>query len=292
MFKAKLLLIFFCSLLIILPSSAIAERFVITTPPQSKFDISHGYFIGLLELILDKTSDKYGAVDIRFSEVLQQGRAIVELENNRRIDVYWAGTSINREERLGTIRIPLIKGMLGIRQFIVRQSNLDKFKRVKTLTQLAQFRACQGAHWPDSDVLEQAGLSVIRNPVYEDMFKQLSAKRCDYFPRGIHEGKAEVASRKNIYPDLVWYENIILNYPFAMYFFVSKQRSDLKQRIEEGLQLIIADGSFKQYMQSHPITASLFPLKQWLAIPRLSIINHQLPLNTPINDRRYWFSFE
>jgi hypothetical protein len=149
--------------------------------------------------------------------------------------------------------------------------------------------ACQGAHWPDSDILEDANLKVMRSPIYENMFKQVAAGRCDYFPRGVHEGGAEIASRSNAYPSLVWYKELALYYPFPMYFFVSQDNTTLHRRIKEGLETAIDDGTFDHYMQTHPITAHLFPLQQWNKIRTIIISNEQLPQDTPIQDLRYWF---
>jgi hypothetical protein len=274
--------------ILVLYNPLFASQVIRTTPPQSEFDISHSYFIGLLQLAIDKTENDYEPTQIKFSSVLQQGRAFVELENNRNIDVYWSGTSIKREHRTSAIRVPLVKGMLGIRQFIIPKSKEIEFSFVNTLDDLKKFVACQGAHWPDSDILEQAGLKVIKNPIYEGIFKQLSAGRCDYFPRGVHEGKSEVLARQSEYPNLKWYSELILYYPFPMYFFVSKDNYSLKLRIEKGLKMAVDDGSFEQFMRSHSVTAGLFPLSQWLEVRTIEIDNIQLPKNTERQDSRYW----
>jgi len=278
----------FFPLLLVVSLNSFASQSIRTIPPQSKFDASHSYFIGLLELVLEKTAAKYGSLDILFSMRMQQGRAFIELEKNGGLDVYWAGTSIIREQRLKAIRIPLVKGMLGFRQFVIRKNRRQDFAQIKNLSDLKKMVACQGAHWPDSDVLEDAGLQVMRNPIYENMFKQVAAGRCDYFPRGVHEGKAEVAARAQAYPSLIWYQDMAVYYPFPMYFFVAPDNSVLHLRIREGLETAVADGSFNRYMQRDATTAHLFPLQKWLKIKTIIIKNHQLAEDTPVRDLRYW----
>jgi hypothetical protein len=285
MFKTPYLLL----LLLAFSVEGIASQNIKTIPPQSAFDVSHSYFIGLLELVLDKTEKQYGSAELGFTSQMQQGRAFAELEKNATLDVYWAGTSIDRELRLKAVRIPLVKGLLGFRQFIIRENRRKSFSQINQLSDLQTMIACQGAHWPDSDVLEDAKLAVMRNPIYENMFKQVEAGRCDYFPRGVHEGKAEVASRSNAYPSLIWYKELALYYPFPMYFFVSPDNPSLHRRLKEGLEIAINDGSFDHFMQKHPITAHLFPLQQWQNIKTIVIKNQQLPKDTPVHDLRYWF---
>ncbi|MCJ8299139.1 MAG: hypothetical protein MJK13_09435, partial [Pseudomonadales bacterium] len=112
----------FCLLLLAVTVNSFASQSIRTIPPQSEFDASHSYFIGLLELVLEKTAAQYGPAEVVFSMQMEQGRAFVELEKNAGLDVYWAGTSILREQRLKAIRIPLVKGMLGFRQFVIRKS--------------------------------------------------------------------------------------------------------------------------------------------------------------------------
>ena len=274
--------------LLMFSSSIMAVEQVRTIPPQAKSDGSHGYYIGLLTLALEKTRDQYGPFTLKFSRPLQQGRALVELKYNRRIDVYWAGTSIERERTLRAIRIPLLKGLLGYRQFIIDKSKLSMFSKINTLQDLKLFKACQGAHWPDSDILENAGLQVIRNPIFDNIFKQLNAGRCDYFPRGVSEGGAEVAVLRTRYPNFIWYQRLILYYPFAMYFFVSPDREDLQQRIRLGLEMAIADGSFVRFMRNHKVSANLFPLSKWSNHKKIIIENHLMPADTPYQNTKYW----
>ena len=278
----------FFLLLLAISVNSFASQSIRTIPPQSEFDASHSYFIGLLELVLEKTAAQYGPTEVVFSMQMEQGRAFVELERNAGLDVYWAGTSILREQRLKAMRIPLVKGMLGFRQFVIRKSRRLDFAQITQLSDLQKMVACQGAHWPDSDVLEDAGLKVMRNPIYENMFKQVAAGRCDYFPRGVHEGRAEVAARAQAYPSLIWYQELALYYPFPMYFFVAPANSALHQRIREGLEIVVADGSFDRYMKQDSTTAHLFPLQKWMKIKTIIIKNQQLSADTPVHDLRYW----
>lgn len=261
-----------------------------TIPPQSEYDASHSYFIGLLEMSLEKTAEKYGTAEVAFTLQMEQGRAFFELEKGSMIDVYWAGTSIEREQKFIAIRIPLVKGILGFRMGIVHRDRERIFAKIQDLEDLKKFDACQGAHWPDSDILEAAGLKVVRNAAYESMFLQVSRKRCDYFPRGVHEGVVEMEARAEKYPNLTLSREVIIYYPFPMYFFVSASKIGLADRLTEGLKKAVADGSFEKHMRQHPTTAHLFPMENWINATTIVLENPELPKDTPVDDQRYWIS--
>lgn len=259
-----------------------------TIPPQSDFDVSHNYFVTLLQLMLDKTVAEHGRTKVANVVRMEQGRAFYELKRGEIIDVYWAGTSMDREDEFTAIRIPLLKGLLGYRLSIIRDDSQPDFQAIKSLEDLRKYTACQGRHWPDSDILEHAGINVRRGPIYELMFGQLAAGRCDFFPRGIHEGGPELSARREKYPNLRLYSDTIIYYPFPMYFFVRKGNIELAKRLELGLERAIDSGEFDQLLESHPITSKLFPLSQWGEKNILSLNNPLLPTDTPITDSRYW----
>ena len=123
---------YFFLLLTAVTINSFASQSIKTIPPQSQFDASHSYFIGLLELVLTKTAADYGSAEVVFSRQMEQGRAFLELQRNTGLDVYWAGTSIIREQRLKAIRIPLVKGMLGFRQFVIHKNRRQDFAQIKT----------------------------------------------------------------------------------------------------------------------------------------------------------------
>lgn len=281
---SKILLMPALSLLIV--STAVAELRVL--PPQSAFDASHSYFISLLQQVLAVTANDYPEETLSYAPRMEQGRALLELEKGRIIDISWAGTSQQREQRLTAVRIPLLKGLLGFRQAIIHIDNQKLFDELRSKGDMAQLSACQGAHWPDSDILEAGGLKVLRSPVYESMFRQVESKRCHYFPRGVHEIAVEIASRAEAYPQLMHYQGLLLYYPFPMYFFVSPNRPKLKQRIELGLKRLIERGDFDHHLRSHSTTKHLFPLTRWINVPTFVLDNPLLPYATNVTDPVYW----
>lgn len=259
-------------------------------PPQSRADASHHYFQQLLERALQQTEVKYGPAEVVFAtHVIEQGRAVENLNDGRWIDVYWMGTSIEREKNLNAIRIPLVKGLLGYRGFIMTARLQRSFDVVSDRASvLKSLSACQGMHWPDSDILEQGGFQVVRSARYDTLFAMLKRNRCDIFPRGVHEGPAEVASQVGDGAGISWVDNALIFYPFPMYFFTSRSNPQLAERIREGLERMIDDGSFEDFMRHHEVTQHLFPLEQWPGKVSVRLTNPELPADTDYLNPRYW----
>ncbi len=195
--------------------------------PRSEHDVSHQYYMALLRKALQKAAAGRPLPDIVPVAEMEQGRAVRELEKGQILDLFWMGTDRDKEQQLRAIRIPLERGLMGFRMLTIRRNQIDKFSQISSLQQLHKLTACQGLSWPDTKILQNAGLKVQTSPVYENLFKQVNAGRCDYFPRGLHEGQTELRERIALYPDLVRSPNLILHYPFAIYFFTGKQNEAL-----------------------------------------------------------------
>ena len=248
-----------------------------TIGPQSENDTAHLYFTNLIQLALNKSAKKYGASQLVLSSTtLNQGRWMRMLEQNVYLDVAWGGASHTREDSLIAIPIDLLGGILGVRAMIIRREDRVKFNNIKTLDMLKGLTACQAEHWPDTDILENAGLNVLKTIIFETNFRMLEKGRCDYFPRGIHEAYSEIDKYQVLWGNqLVLYDDLLLVYPFNMWLYVNKSQSSLAERIEYGLMLAIKDGSFKAIIEGHPVTNHLFPLSQWQG-RRLFVIENPL----------------
>ncbi len=285
----------FCISIILLSSLAVhAVSSVVSIPkPQPDSRVAQDYYTQLLRLALVKGADGRVVPELRETSIMEQGRAIHELSRGSMIDVYWMGTSIDREQKLRAIRIPLDRGLIGYRRFIIRADRQGEFDAVKNNDDLKRLLGCQGLDWPDVDIMRSAGLRVTEVAVLEGMYQQVVAKRCDYFPRGYYEALPELMERVNSYPGLIEQKALILHYPFAVYFFVRPGNEELAQWIERGLEKMIDEGEFLSYMKNHPLTSHVFPLDGALRNGViLNIPNPLLPSDTSYLNARYWFQPE
>lgn len=248
---------------------------ITTIGPQRVTDVSHTYFISLLELILTATETSASPTQINLVPYPGQGRTIALMANSDLFDVIWTAESPERNAKIRKIPIPLLKGGLGIRGLVIRSSDASNFSNYNT-KQLRSKIACQGMHWPDADILQNSGFNVHRVLHFDAMLEMLSLERCDYLPLSIFEGKAELDIVKSVFPELTFYQGTIIRYPLAMYFYVRKDNPELADRLLMGLQILESKGELMRLMQTHPLTKTAFPLEQY---EDSQIIN----LNSPHN---------
>ncbi|MFT6986792.1 MAG: ABC-type amino acid transport substrate-binding protein, partial [Psychromonas sp.] len=197
--------------------------------------------VDILTLALKKTDPQ--AIVRQHSEELPQSRLVDEIKLGN-IDLMWAGVDPTLESELKPVRIPMFKGLLGHRIFIIKKGNQARFDNIKTLQDLKQLKAGQGTQWGDTQILKGANIPVVTTLKYPNLFLMLEGERFDYFPRAIHEPWSEVEERPEL--NLTVEKNIMLVYPFAMYFFVNKDNQALHDKLYKGFEMAIADGSFNE----------------------------------------------
>ncbi|MBD8526778.1 hypothetical protein [Pseudomarimonas arenosa] len=256
---------------------------VLYPPGESSRDPRSRYPVQVLELALQRAGHSFIAMP---SEVhAQQSRNLLLLAERKGIDVLWTVTSEQRERDLRPIRIPIDRGLFGWRLLLIRQGDQARFDRIDSLHALAGLRGGQGHDWPDTPVLESAGLKIETAPHYEGLFAMLARGHIDYFPRSVAEVWAELALRQD--QSMALENTLVLHYPSALYFFVHPDNQPLAEAIERGLRQALADGSF----------LALFRQQFGSAIERarltdrriLSLANPLLPQRTPVAESALWF---
>lgn len=270
---------------------AIAEELtVIYSPsPVSQDDKRFDYGINLLQQVLEKTISSYGPFKMLPAENMNVGRAIEFLikEDAETVNVVWSTTSQNREKSLLPIRIPIRKGLLGYRVFLIKKENQAKFDNIKTVEELKKLKVGQGHIWNDVKVFKENGFDVVTGPDYEGLFRMLAEDRFDYFSRGFNEAPEEYEARKDMLPSLSIEETILLYYPWPKYFFTSKNNPLIAKRIELGLKIMIQDGTFEEiFKKYHKKDIERVNLKNRKLF---KIINPLLPSKTPFDQKELWF---
>jgi len=251
--------------------------------------VRYTYRIKLLDLALNSGTQNNDSVILtpKFTDVTQ-ARGLLLLEEEK-IDVVFLATNDDREQRFLAVKIPILRGILGYRVFLIHKDGSFKFSQVNRLSELKQkFTAGFGSQWGDMAILKHNQLSVEGVPQYETLFKMLNSQRFDYFPRGINEAWVEVASKGKTYPNIIVEQNLGLYYEFPIYFFVNKSNDALARRIEEGLQRMLMDGTFKKlFLDYHQDIIDQAKLKQ----RRLFFLeNPVIPKGTPDIDTSWWLN--
>ena len=271
-------IIFLLAFLVLTPL-VFAQQEVHIRAPQGPGDAAHSYYRDLLQKVLDNTAPDFGpAVVVETDINTSQARALLMVKNAQLLDVDWAGTNIDREAFLHPIRVPLNLGLLGERLLTIDKNRHAEFDQINDISELREKTACQGQHWPDSDILETNHFKVERVIAFELMWDMLQFKRCDYFPRAVIEGYVEVQSYGS--DRFEAYDRILISYPFPMFFFVAIENTALATRLEAGLTQMLEDGILLRFMQKHPATRNAFPLSRYQKSLRFKIENPFLTKET------------
>ena len=244
------------------------------------------YELGLLKLALS-----YGDEPYQFSFAAEEQNDETRIAEIARgsLDLFWAATSSDLEQRLLPVRIPLYKGLLGHRLLVIRQQDAARFANVRTLADLAQLKAGQGRFWSDTRILKTAGLNVVTAVKATSLYPMLDGGRFDYYPRGASEAWREIDEQRAL--PLIVEPHLLLIYKMPLYFFVSQQNPQLAQRIKQGLERAIADGSFDRYFYGHPEIKALLARSNMKQRTALYLENPDLPSATPLQRPELWFDY-
>ncbi len=261
-----------------------AEPVVVRYPRAESLDDERGeYGYALLQLALAKAGNKYRAELSQTS--MQQNRALVELQaGGGRIDIVGTMTSIEREQVLLPVRIPMSRGLIGWRLGLLPVQRKQLLRGVRTLADLRAFSTGQGHDWPDLRILRHSGLVVYPVAVYSSLFGMLNAGRYDWAPRSLNEIWGEARR----HPELAVDQHILLHYPTADYFFVNRNNPALAENIRQGMELALADGSFERLFNLHygpGIRRANLDQRVLIELP-----NPLLSPQTPLARKELWFS--
>lgn len=220
---------------------------------ESGSDLFIGYYWHLLDEALKRTETRYGPTRVvQTEDLMNHKRAMEELARGR-IDIYVrAHIPPSYEGRLRLVPFPLDKGLLGHRLMLIHRDTQARLREVRTRQDLRAFSIAQGAWWIDADILEAAGLNVVRSTSYPGMFDMVAHRNVDLLPRGANEILAEYRSHSVRLPELAMDDALALVFPMSFYFIVADNPTGqlIRKRLLEGLESMVADGSFERSYQT------------------------------------------
>lgn len=271
---------------------AATTRVVYPLTTLEDIDSRYEYDWAVLRMALEKTEPRYGPFELRQSTYAMSSQRVAQelLMPGGRINIFARATSPQLEQQYLPVRLPIDKGLLGYRMFLVREADLPRFATVRTLDDLRKLRVGQGKDWIDVPILRKAGFPVVEGTSYPGLFAMLAAGRFDFFSRGIDEAQREFKERRAIYPQMAIEPTLLLQYPLPLYFFTRRDTEGklLAQRIKEGMEMMIKDGSlnalFQQY-KGESIRAGGLQSRRVLHLP-----NPHLTPETPLSRSELWFN--
>ena len=274
-----------CALLVFPAWQAVAtDRLHVRYPAvqhdyYSKRDV---YYVTLLTMALERSGVPFELTEVKLPDYSEK-RSVLLIESNQ-YDVHWLNTTPERERKLLAVRVPLDKGAIGWRTFFIRPELQPVLDKVSSADDLKPLVFVQGHDWPDAAILLQSGFAVERSSNWDGLFRMVELNRAQLFPRSILEISAE--QKEPVAQGLVIEKNLILRYPAAYYFFVSRDKPELAKIIERGLKKSFADGSFDELFFKNfgkPIAE--------LDLAKRRIISVDYP-ELIIEDESLWFSRE
>ncbi len=202
-------------------------------------------------------------------------------------DLMWTLTSKTHEDKFQAVYIPLYRGLIGMRISIVKAQNRDLFKQVSSLQELQRFKAGQGLMWADTKILESNQLQVVKELKYLNLFPMLEGGRFDYFPRGLPEPFSEI-EREAKY-NLIVEPHLLIKYIAPFYFFVRKGNTELHDYLKNGLENMIADGTYEKLFFDDPQVKQALTLTNVKQRKVIDLTNPNLTPQTPTQRKELWF---
>lgn len=253
--------------------AAIGQKHILTTAdvkalPQGTLAVvldrspgqdQHDFHYQLLQLVMQRSGRPYA---LGFSEqAVSQDEAVAVLDSiglphGRRpiaitVGVYGAGMELNR--RLLPVPIPVMGGMLGLRAGWSHVDEQRHLASVRTHQDLREIVLLQGLGWSDLEIFEAAGLRTFTERS-EELLRLVDNRRVQLFPRGIAELEREVEMVRTTTVATQLDPHLLIAYPFAGFFYVSRSNPALAAAIRQGFERAIADGSYQALLERLVLT--------------------------------------
>ena len=125
--------------------------------PETEDDQRYDYHWRILRAALEVTRGKYGAYRFEPGQPMSEKLQVVEMQRPQiGLNTLVLDATQALEEALLSVRVPVDKGLLGYRVFLIQAADQPRFTGVQSLEQLRQLRFGQQREWSDVAVY-QAG---------------------------------------------------------------------------------------------------------------------------------------
>jgi hypothetical protein len=212
-------------------------------------EVHAAFALAVLDLAMRSAGVTY---TIRQADLaMERGRALAELVDGGSINLLWTSMDGRAESGLNVVHIPVNRGLIGYRVFVIRKDRQADFDKVDNVADLRRLTAGQGLGWVDTDILLDAGLKVETSST-DTLFAMTRAGRIDYYPRGVIEAFPELEARKQAEPELTVEKRLLLKYRSDFLFYVARRDPKLAIAIERGFIAAYKNGSYMRLFDSHP----------------------------------------
>jgi len=275
-------------LTMLLASNVFAVETVKIIRGQSTKDARVNYKQAILKAALDHTIEEYGPYEIDANYGPFRRRIGLEKMIEGVVDVYYAPANPEWERFTHPIYIPIRKGLLNYRLLMVNKTDLHSFKSVESYKDLKRFKVGLREQWTTTQIMKALDFTVVAGTTYDDIFTMLNEGKSEFIPRGVNEVFGEIEAYGKDLSNLTIEPRLALYLPMPVYIYVSPKRHGLAVRIEKGLNMMIADGSFETlFMKYYGESIKRAKLSDRHII-RLS--NPFLTKETPLSRKELWYT--
>ncbi|MCA1803648.1 MAG: transporter substrate-binding domain-containing protein, partial [Rhodothermaceae bacterium] len=207
----------------------------------------------VLIAILEATEDEWGAWEIGESleEYPGDDEALVFTEKSHDLFVTIAGNQKFKEGDMIVIPHLLTKNLLGYRIPIIREEDARLFDSISGPEDIQKLQHGIPETWSDATIFRHNGYNVVEEGNFDDIFDRLQNGLFDYSAYGANEVLGVYENRASKREGLIIDQNVLLFYPFPLVFYINPDLPQLAQRIEQGLQNIIASGKLDAIFDEH-----------------------------------------
>ena len=254
--------------------------------------VRYRYPFELLDEVLKRTVSDWGPyVEQPYTDPISVARSHQEALRGTLINVMISDVGQKElDEGMIPVPFPIDKGLLGYRVALIDGRNQQRIAAVTNIEQLRSLTVGQGSNWGDVRIYKHNRVPVDVANTYESLFLMLLAGRFDLFPRGATEVTLELAEYGRRYRGLAIDQHLLIRYPFAQCFYVSKSDPHLAARLAAGLEQMAKDGGFDALFNKHfgkPLRD--LRLKQRVII---DLDNPFLPVWVPLDRKELWLKVE
>jgi ABC-type amino acid transport substrate-binding protein len=204
--------------------------------------------------VLDKTRPLYGDYALtRVTTFFTTARVRRELSRGKVFNVQaapWRPATAKNLEPALRVDIDICKGLIGYRQLIISSENQQNFLKVDNLAKLKDYTAGVGRGWVDADIFLDNGFKVNSAANFETLLPMLVASRFDFISLSVIEAE-EAVKNSGFSESILVADKPLLYMPLPFVFYVSIHEPLLAKRINDGLNMSMADGSFDLLFNSH-----------------------------------------
>ena len=211
------------------------------------------YEIAVLRLALNHAPGRHSLVIMPMPHANQKRIFQILKTDPGEINLFFSGFSAQREKAFHQIDIPITRGLLGHRIFIIQQKNKQLVEETNSLDDFRNNLIIgSGNGWPDTDIFRHNGFTVMTGR-YDNLWQMLSSSRYHAFNRGIHEAYVEIGQRQSAHPDLIIDDSVMMVYPLDYFFYLNKDYQHMGAVLKEGLEKAYQSGAFMEHFESHPM---------------------------------------